>query len=294
MTQREKLLGAAVLVMAVAWGLSVGWTQYSDTLSERLTALYAAQDELDEAEFAANVRGPAAVEKMQAWQDRSLPTDQQQARSLYLPWLMETLDDAGLKYDGVELDLNTPRADAYDSIGYTVQASGRLRSVSDFLYEFYRSDQLHKVTQLRLRPEGDSGNLAVTIKLQALMVKGSTNDALSSGVSTRLALSSDREYQRSLTGRNIFAARAAERPQVARDAAEQTEVTTILGGEDPQVWLTDRETRRVMRLREGDRIRIRGYNGRIDEIRQREVVVLVDDKRMLIRAGKTLRQGTAL
>ena len=141
-------------------------------------------------------------------------------------------------------DARSARTSAFSSIGFVVEARGSLASVVSLLYEFYQSAQLQQITRLRLRPSTDPAQLAVTLRVEALILPGATNtDKLPEGTSDRLALASVDEYRKELVDRNLFAVvlapagratggqRGADQPPAPPpfDAAKYAYVTGIVG-----------------------------------------------------------------
>lgn len=299
MSNREKILAAAVAVLLVGWGAREGWQRYQDALSKRRNDVIDAREKLNATKLA-QARGLAAMANLDRWQQRSLPSNPQQANALYRTWLLERLRDARLPEDGLTIVPPSRRSNAYQTVGYQIETKGELAAVSRFLYDFYHHDHMHKIVQLQLRPEAGSSNVNVNMRVEGIIVDGAVRaDALSDGLSDRLALDGADEYRESIASRNIFQVynpRGAESApqQDGVDRAAETFVTHIQTGKNPQVWLRINSTGRLYYLGEGDRIRIPGFFAQVDEIRQREVVVSRGDEVFEIGLGKNLRQGRAL
>ena len=95
MTQREKILAAAVAAMVLLWGSGRMWTRYNNSMAAKRTQLIAAQERLGQAKLAL-AQGEAAMNHRAAWQQRSLPADREAAQSLYRVWLETQFKAAGL------------------------------------------------------------------------------------------------------------------------------------------------------------------------------------------------------
>jgi hypothetical protein len=174
MTKREKILAAIVLLVLLLFGGSRLKGRYDRALSEKRNQLYQAREQRDAAVLEL-ARGREAVEKLAAWQDRSLPQTPELAQSIYRTWLMERSRAAGLTVDDVDPNQRLSSTDAYATIGYTISARGTSKSLVTLLYDFYRSPLLQQVTRLQVRPATDPSQLSITLQVEALAVPGSTN-----------------------------------------------------------------------------------------------------------------------
>ena len=152
MTMREKMLAAAVAAMVLLWGGNRMWNRYNASIAVKRTQLIAAQERLGEAKLAF-AQGEAAMSQLDDWQSRSLPANREAAQSLYRVWLETQLKAAGLTVEEFQpLQRLTP-AVGYSAVGYTVNAHGPLKSLTNFLHEYYRSNLLQQITRLQLRPD---------------------------------------------------------------------------------------------------------------------------------------------
>ncbi len=304
MTRRELTLAAVVLGILLAWGGSHLLVKHRQTQATGQSALLAARQQVSDARMAI-ARGEAAVRQVSAWQERSLPEDRETAQSLYRNWLLDTLQEAGLTVNDVKPEQRTTRSAAYTSVGYAVEAHGNLESVTRFLYAFYRSDILQQITRLSLRPETDPSQLTVRLSVEALIVAGATHaDSLADSTADEATLAKLDDYVNSITERNVFAVYTPPRPPrppVVRsdppappkfDDAGQAYVTAIVLGEQGlQAWITVRTTGEVLRLGEGDEVKVGLLDGRIVSIEPRSLVLEADDKRHAIELGHNLRDG---
>lgn len=302
MTKRERILAVAVLALLVLVGAKSLLGRHGDLVDRRQSQLYDAKRQLADAEMAL-ARGRQAVKQLEAWQERSLPADREVATSLYRSWLLEKCKAAGLAVDDVSPDLRTTRTAAFTPIGYVVEGRGTLGSVASLLYEFYQSPQLQQITRLRLRPSADASQVDVSLRVEALILPGATHtDTLAQGHSDRLALASLEEYRNNLVDRNLFAAYQPPRPerpvQVAQyeaqpkfDDAQHAYVTGIIESEGKlQAWITVRTTGEVLRLSEGDELKVGLLEGRIVSIGPRALVLQTGDEKVQVKLGHSLRE----
>ena len=95
MSQRERLLAAAVALIVMLWGATVGWDRYQATFTENQNQQVTIEQQLSDARMAA-ARGLQAERMLRGWQRQSLPKNLDIAKTLYQDWLRQELVDAGL------------------------------------------------------------------------------------------------------------------------------------------------------------------------------------------------------
>lgn len=312
MSDREKKLTALVGLVIALWVGNWGWQKYSTwrqaAIGRQTAADSAAQDarlELIQAKQAAN--------RLADYRKRSLPSNAAVAQSQYRAWLVEQLQAAKLEVDDVSPRRTGQRTSAYESLSYVVTASGKLESVVRFLDRFYRSDQLHKISALRMNPTGENDRLRVTLSVEALVVSGTERaTGLAEATSDRLQQESADEYVSRIVSRNPFTAYEPpppprrEPPKVVReeprtppkpsfnhaDHAKLTGVTSV-GGEF-QAWVSVQTLGELLLLGKGDEIKVGQFEGTVVDVYQRELLVETDDGVLAIGIGQTLSDGRAL
>ncbi|QDU89978.1 hypothetical protein Pla175_33770 [Pirellulimonas nuda] len=313
MNQREKILAGGVVLLIVAWGGSRLWNRYQGAVDARAEALVEVKGRLDLARLEAH-KAQAALGELDEFQSRSLPSERNVARSEYRAWLIEQLVAAGLTYDDVK---STPggrtRGDAYEALTFTADAVGDLSAVTRFLYAFYHSNQLHKVTLLKLTPMEGGAKVRLGLTVEALIVPGTPRaTGLAAGESDRLTLASEDAYISSVVGRNIFQEyvpppppRPVRPPVVRRDPpprpappkfddAKYAYVTGIVGsGDSYQAWVTVRTTGEVLRLRAGDPLKVGELSAMVERVTSNSLVLSTEDGTYTIelRKDKSLRDA---
>jgi hypothetical protein len=250
-----------------------------------------------------------AVQKMEAWQVRSLPADRERALSLYKAWLLDKAKAAGLAISDIKLTPSTTNSKAFKVVGYQMIGSGTLSQVAGMLFEFYRSPQLHQITKLNLtRPPG-STQLQVTIDVEALSLPGAVaTDSLPSGESKRLRLASAAEYQKVFNDRDLVAVYTPPRPPGPPprpretpppppkfDESELAHFSGAIGsGASMQAWIHIRSTGETLHLKAGDPIKVGALEGQIESINERALVLKTGDKKFRVPLGESLRKGKEL
>lgn len=305
MTMREKILAAAVAVMVLLWGGNRMWIRYNASLATKRTQLIAAQERLGEAKLAL-AQGEAAMNQLDGWQQRSLPADREAAQSLYRVWLETQFKAAGLTVEEFQPAQRLTPAVGYSAVGYTVNAHGPLKSLTNFLHEYYRSTLLQQITRLQLRPDVNPAQLKISLQTEALILPGTGNETLPEGIAERSAKPQAADYATSIGGRNVFAVYKPPRPEpppgTARVAPPKPEfddakhayfTATIQVDGRYQAWIHVRTTNETLRLFEGDEMKVGLFNGKIVSIEPRLIVVKSGDEELRVELGHNLRDGKA-
>ncbi len=305
MTMREKILAAAVAVMVLLWGGGRLWTRYNNSMAAKRTQLIAAQERLGQAKLAL-AQGEAAMNHLDAWQQRSLPADREAAQSFYRVWLETQLKAAGLTVEEFQPSQRLAPAVGYSAVGYTINARGPLKSLANFLHEYYRSTLLQQITRLQLRPDANPAQLRISLQTEALILPGTANEMLPAGVAERSAKPKAADYAESIGARNLFTAYRPPRPEpppgVARAATPKPEfddakhayfTATIQVDGRYQAWIHVRTTNETLRLFEGDEVKVGLFDGKIVSIEPRSIVVKSGDEELRVELGENLRDGKA-
>jgi hypothetical protein len=301
MNQREKILGAFVLLLVVAWAGSVWYGHYQEKLTARRAAVQDAKSRLANVNLAL-AEGRMAVQQLEAWQERSLPSSRERALSLYKAWLLAKAKDAGLSVDDIKPSARTSASAAFTTIGYRIEATGTLPAVAAMLYEFYRSPQLHQITQLRLsRPVGDSP-IRVTFEVEALSLPGAATDSLPEGDSKRLKLASLEAYQKSLSERDLVTVFAEKGPATteatvsatADDSEHARFSATVPGARGLQAWINVSTTGETLHFTAGEPLKVGQLEGQILSIEPRSLTYQTGEKKFRVPLGQSLRGGKEL
>lgn len=309
MTKREKNLAMAVGAILVFWGVGAAWDSYREALDRRRAAVDSARSSLESARLEERYARRAALRELPAYQTRSLPANPEEAQQAYRSWLVDELEAAGLEFDDLVLSEKRPR-DYSTTLGYSVKAEGDLEAVTRFLYGFYETPLLQKLTSVKLAPR-EGGRVQLTFTVQTLALAGAD---LSSGVpegdSGRPSLRSADAYVASLAGRDFFRPyvppppprpprpprRVVERPPPPPlpkfdDAAHAYVTGIVQSGDSLQAWVTVRTTGEVLRLSAGDDFQIGLLDGSIESVTSRALVVRTDEGRFATPLGSHLRDG---
>jgi hypothetical protein len=303
MTQRERILGIAVAALALLMGGNWLWSKYSRSIAAKRTQLLTAQDRLGQAKLA-YAQGEDAAFRLADWQDQSLPADREVAQSLYRVWLETQFKAAGLAADEFQPAQRLAPAAGYSAVGYTVNARGTLKSLTNFLDAYYRSKLLQQITRLQVRPDLAPGQLRISLQTEALILPGTINKTLPEGVVDRPVRPKAADYAAAIDSRNIFTVyrppRPTPPPTVARatpprpkfDDAKFAFFSGIVGSEDNrQAWIDLRTKGETLRLHAGDDIKVGEFEGKVLSIDLRAMTVKVGDEEIRVNLGETLRDG---
>ena len=301
MNQREKLLVGAVGLLVILWGGTVGWDRYESALTSNQNQQSSAEQQLSQARTA-SARGLRAQRMLRGWQRQSLPRNLDIAKSLYQDWLRLRLVETGLVVRELTESTSRTTQKHFSQMTYVVNAQGTLEELTEFLYRFYQSNHLHRISSASLTPTTTRRSLTVSLTIDALSLpECPRSDQLAEGSSDTFAEPLE-EVRDEIVSRNIFVAYEPAKPeqpveQVDENAGEATKavVTGMTQGEGGwQMAVRMSDSGKVSYFRVGDEISIGQFTGRIEEIDGRRAIVSQEGKRVQIFGGKNLGQAVDL
>lgn len=308
MTNREKKLAAAVAILIMLGVGNWGWQKYSTWKQSATARKTTAATDL-QAAMLEQTKTRRAVNKLRAWREQSLPANAAVAQSQYRAWLVELLQDAGLDVTDVTPRPTGQQSSAYKALGFEAEASGTLTGVVKFLDAFYRSDQLQKISSLRLAPMNDDNDqLRVTLNVEAIVVNGTERQhGLPEATSNRLALASASEYVERIAGRNPFVAykppaplrpkvverprpKPAEKPKF--NHAEHAQITGFVSeGDNYEAWVTVHTLGERLYLQKGDEVKVGAFEGTVIDVYRSELLIDTDAGLLAFGLGDKLTDG---
>ena len=193
--------------------------------------------------------------------------------------------------------------DYYNAIKFRVKGQGSMDQITSLLHKFYSANHLHKITKLDIRPIDKAAVLGLDMEVEAISLPGTDRkDTLTKEPGDNLALATLADYQKALTGRNIFAEHtppaAPVRVEPPRDPSFDTAklayVTAFMEGRKKEIWLHERNLNKTTRLSEGDQFQVGPIKGTVKRINydNRRVEMDVDGKLLSLPMNKSL--GDAL
>lgn len=237
------------------------------------------------------------IARNQAYYARSLPRTAGAAQSQYRFWLLEVLKVCEWDYPSVEAA--NPTSDrTWRHYRYRFQVRGRasLDQASRFLYEFYWAAFLHRIVTMTITPVENSELVDVSLTIDAIALRPMTPadpyplaDRLPQGYIRRLSSENFEDY-RLIAERNLL-----RHARGGVDKADHTYLTMIQSVDDvPLVWLSDRTTDSVVKLKIGERVDIGSFRGTLLEVEGRDVVFERGGMFWLLSVGECLNAAYAL
>ncbi|MBX3438432.1 MAG: hypothetical protein KF861_13150 [Planctomycetaceae bacterium] len=287
--RQQLLLGALLAIGAVRAGDWVLTAAVQGPLDERRARTSQLEEEVEKLERVL-AQGRRAGQKIQTWQEQSLPADTEVARTLYRSWLLERIEAAKLQSATVDSGSPTSRGGSARALPFTMRARGTLDQITRFLFDFSQAAQLHRIQSLDLNPVGGNGQFDIALGIEALTVPGTKRTTLNDSVTnTSLASANLTDYQ-VISRRNIFGVGSQ-----LMDPLRNTFVTAITKSNgEPQVWFTLRVSDEVRKLRQGDVLAVEDFEGTIAEILPRDVVIDSHGERWLLSVGENLADRFAV
>jgi hypothetical protein len=286
---RQKILVGILALMMLYFGGEWLWRkavqaplEARQAKAERLEKEIAGRDkELSEARKAAK--------ELDRWEEQSLPSDPQVARSLYRAWLLQLVGKAGFANRNVEAGEPVDRRGLYQSITFSVQGRATLEQLTRFLYEFYRAGHLHQIRSVAITPLAGAGQLDLSLVIEALVLPlKEDKDQLSRSTSDRLAWEKIDDYA-VIPRRNLFGSSGTSDPT---DHAFLTAIQHVDGR--PEVWFTLRTEDKVVKLKPGESFQVGQFAGKVIEVEGDDVVLETDGQRWLLSLGESLAEAFAL
>jgi hypothetical protein len=316
--KRQKLLlgiFAGVLLLwqgsGIVWGIFFG---PFDSRNTQIAALDLKLKEKRQAKFDLDL----TERHTRIWERRSLPPDPVVASTMYHHWILDLANSHKLE----RLTVNPKRVSTglanpvFTRIPISVTAECKMDQLCRFLYDFYRTDLMHKVTHLGIESQDFKPNptLKVSLELEALSLasakprKSLFADKQDKAVSEALAKKSADDYK-ILIDQNRFVrgyngppkpADPPAPPAAPFDSAPYTRLVgvTEIDGQPPEAWLYDATSNQRTVLLVGKEFEIAGVKGQVLEIHNRDsdryVKLRVKDKNWRLDIGDNLKQMVEL
>jgi len=306
MKPREKLLAIIVGAFVALFLLSWGYQQIAGAFEKRHKQIADLEDAIRKKQHTLDL-GARASKQIAEFQKQSLPSDPELALQLYTQWLWNLVDTSDLANPNVTPLPSLTKNTAYNKFDFNIKAECdlSLKQALDFLYGFYSTNQLHRISQLTLKPKADGKQMDVMIEVQALIVPGADrSDRLNLEPSKKLQLTDAGAYQKLIGGRNLFAeytppAPVREHreppPRPTFDVAKYATVTGFIeDNSKPHLWLSVKTTGQVLRLSEGEEFTVGDVQCKVESIGTRDAVVTVAGKRKQVRLADNLRDAVEL
>jgi len=304
MQPREKKLALAIAIIVVLCGGWMLWGSWSSRLQARTSQIDKLSGDVRKKKVLV-ARGDLAAKKLTDWQQRSLPTDKEKARSLYQNWLLGLIEKS--KFVGADLSTqNMPgRQKVFDRLAFTITGEATLEQLVQFLFEFYRSGHLDQIRRLHIQPVEKSNRLKLNVSVEGLILPTAKHkDELNDQPGKRLAADDVKKYQDTIVKRNLFAEYTPEKPVVVTppkiekppfDPATQAKFTGFTeSGDKRQAWIRVFTTNQTLMLGEGDKIEVGTFKGTVTRVGEHDIELAADGKRWLLAMGESLKDAIVI
>ncbi len=203
MSPRERILaaiiGCMVVLMAGYYGVSQVFSHF-DRMNKQIAN---AESDVRRKEREQRL-GLIDVAKLEAFRDRALTDDREQAEAIYKEWLYKVVNDAELTDPIVKIDAGRRFAPNNYIHSFTISGSGKLPQLTGLLYEFYSTDLLHRVKSLVIKPR-EGKTLDLSVGVEVLAIPGSPErERLTAQMSQRMQGKSRAEIEGPILERNMF------------------------------------------------------------------------------------------
>jgi hypothetical protein len=306
LSQREKMLaygvGAASLLalLVLAWQFGLGGDKsYSDLVIEQTKLseeVKKNQNRLDAA--------MRATAKLDDWQRRALPGNPDAAHALYQNWLRKIVKDSGFQKTKIDAANRQTIRGVGEELKYTIEGQASLKQLTKFLYYFYDSGNLHKITYLKINPLEKTEDFSISVTVAAMSLNTADHlDRLTEEKGKRLQRKSFDDYAKMIGERNVFsppkppkvtpptppATENKTPPPSKFDHLEFTKLTGITASDgQPSIWLETKTKDQKYKVREGDTIAIESAEIKVLHIGTRDAELEIGGEKRTIKLGQNL------
>ncbi|MCA9214417.1 MAG: hypothetical protein KDB27_15200 [Planctomycetales bacterium] len=221
MNSREKILSVAIGGIAAVCAVYFGWTKVDGMIQTRKDTIVQIEKEIGDYDLTLH-RDRKLAEAMKEFRARALPVSEEDQRT-YDRWINSAAEEAGI----VVQEKKTPvrgrqlGSSAFVPYEFDIQGTGSLESLTKFLHKVYSSNDLHKITKWRLKPQPEAGGLDIELKVEAITIPDSPERSEVGNLpSDRLAGKDVNHFVSAITQRNLFS--PANEAPVIEKIADQT------------------------------------------------------------------------
>ncbi|MCE3017662.1 MAG: cadherin repeat domain-containing protein [Pirellula sp.] len=207
MTQREKLLGAAVAGVVLLFAGQMVWSNIQAGFAAKEGTIEALKKKKSDQDLASR-QGIVSTQRLAKVQPRSASKKEEFARATYQRWLIELADQVELE-DYSELSLGgTADKDGFRTFKFQLRGNGNLQHVTRLLHAYYTKPFLHRISRLDVRPasnQKDTGRLLITLESEVMSLPTSKDLQPVLKSDDSLLVKSLEDYEQSILSRNLLA-----------------------------------------------------------------------------------------
>jgi preprotein translocase subunit YajC len=238
MNRRERLLAALIALLALMMACYFLVTSVQNTLAARQATLAGLRKQWQEQDRTLQ-KAARANRILSQLQQRSLPTDREQATSLYQQWLLNLVDWLGFVDPSVLVTDRRASGGYYEQVRFEVAAQATLEQLTDFLAAFYSSGDLHRIQLLTVKPIKDSRHVDILIGIEAISLPGSKRNTVGDVTSNRFTSDQLAAMEKTILDRSMFF--PANKPPLFQSIANQrvakgTALRVLAKASDPDPW----------------------------------------------------------
>src|SRR4051812_48347761 len=169
MKPREKLLAIVVGTIVVLFLLNLGYQKIADAFDSRHKKIDGLQADIQKKQQTIE-KGKRAAKQIAEFQKQSLPSDLDIAPQQYQQWLWYLVAKSELDSATVMPVPTLTKSQAYEKFGFNIKAECDLsmKQAIDFLYAFYSTNQLHRISRVTLKPKTDGTQMDVLFEIEAI------------------------------------------------------------------------------------------------------------------------------
>jgi len=203
MSKREKVLACIVASLVLVALVGFVGREVNDAFREKRQRLSQLESEIRDKklfdQFTQEHR-----DRMEVYKARSLPSDLEEARSLYNEWLVNRAVEVGFVDQKITPVAPRISSKVYNALGFTITAKGNLEQMVRFLHTFYSVDYLHRISRLHVNRHRGTKELGLTFWVDALSLPTATNEELTDEPSNRLTHDDLDDCRKTIVYRNLF------------------------------------------------------------------------------------------
>lgn len=294
MNRRTQLLLIAAGLVFAFYFLDSGYRGWIEEPTDQLqNQLQALRGELDDLQVE-QVQGRRLSNRLDLYAARALPWDANLARSRYRQWLLELVAAHQMQSASVNAENPQPieirgrlnrrkQRRIGHTIRFTLRARTTLSRLVDFLHDFERSAQLHKIQSYSLNPLGNGSELDLSLVIETLSLEAAERETSLSAWQQRPDRLPPRSAFQPLVQRNIFAQGFSKSLAEMRLAA----ITQNRAGQK-QAWFDVGSPAKTQIVAAGEQLDLPLHSIKVEQIEVERVQIAVNDLSHWLRLGQTV------
>ncbi|QEG40637.1 cadherin repeat domain-containing protein [Roseimaritima ulvae] len=204
MTKRERILAIAVggilVLLVLQWGLN----RFRDARSQRDIQIARMESELQTANGIKRM-GLSATDRMAGFLRRSLPSNGDEAVNAYMEWLYTLMEASGVSGTDVKRLNSAASGDLYRAYTYRVSANGDMEEMVWLLHAFHRTDYLHRIRSMTIKPVRGDAQLTLSMTIEVLAMNEAADKQPAPEEPSPLVEEDVEVYVEAILNRNFFA-----------------------------------------------------------------------------------------